>query len=202
MNTTYLNIVYEDELSEVMIKKLIRESRKDLIVKTSISGRGNNYIKNNIARYNLAAKTIPFFVLTDLDRNLCPPELITKWLPYPKHPNLLFRIAVKEVENWLLADKDSLTKFLGVSKDLIKGNDIDMLPDSKEFIIKLARKSRKKSILNGICPKVGSTAKIGPDYNGILSRFIFENWRLDVAVNFSKSLNKAYTALRNFNPVL
>jgi len=42
-----------------------------------------------------------------------------KWLPYPKHPNLLFRVAVKEVEAWLLAHRAAFATFLGISDKLI-----------------------------------------------------------------------------------
>ncbi|MDF2210039.1 hypothetical protein L1F28_15070 [Arthrospira platensis NCB002] len=42
-----------------------------------------------------------YLVLTDLDKSECPLAIINEWLKsQPKHPNLLFRVAVKEVESW------------------------------------------------------------------------------------------------------
>ena len=63
-----------------------------------------------------------YFVFTDLDDKPCATFLIEDWFEgpiadYPKRraANLLFRIAVHEVESWIMADRESFAKFLGIS---------------------------------------------------------------------------------------
>jgi hypothetical protein len=75
---------------------------------------GYGYLRQTIHGWNSAAKGIPFIVLTDLDTAECPARLITDWLHVDEHPNLLFRIAVREVESWLLADPTNLSAFLNL----------------------------------------------------------------------------------------
>ncbi len=54
------------------------------------------------------------FVLTDLDRVVCPVALRQDWLgPLPLPQRLLLRIAVREVEAWALADHDAMRKLIG-----------------------------------------------------------------------------------------
>ena len=66
-------------------------------------------------RFNHGAKGTPFILLTDLDKNECAPMLIQEWLTDPLHPNLIFRVAVHEVEAWILADREAFAPFLGIS---------------------------------------------------------------------------------------
>jgi len=35
------------------------------------------------------------------------------------HPNFLFRVAVREVEAWLLAHREGIARFLGISEHLV-----------------------------------------------------------------------------------
>ena len=75
-----------------------------------------------------------------------------KWLPYPKHPNLLFRVAVKEVEAWLLAHRAAFATFLGISDKFIPQEQVDTIPDPKQFLINLAAKSKKRKVRDAIVP--------------------------------------------------
>lgn len=69
--------------------------------------------------WNRAAKGTPFVVLTDLDTAPCPGELIKSWLANDQHPNLLFRVAVREVESWLMADTDNFAHYIATRKTLM-----------------------------------------------------------------------------------
>lgn len=195
-NPIPINLAVEDALSEAIIRQIIRQSKRDFIVGTCYNRRGYGYLKKTIRGFNNAAKGTPYLVLTDLDKNECPLGLIEKWLPHPKHPNLLFRIAVREVESWVLGDRAAFAKFLGIKQELIP-QDVDGLEDPKKKLIDLARKSRKRG---GIVPAKGSTAKIGPDYNGQLIDFVTNYWQVEVAALSSPSLKRAYDAIMTFEP--
>ena len=96
-----INIAVEDILSEVVIRKIIITARPSFDISSCYGKQGYDYLKQKIRGFNNASKGIPFVVLTDLESE-CAPNQIREWLPETKHPNFLFRIAVKEVESWLL----------------------------------------------------------------------------------------------------
>lgn len=195
-NPIPIYLAVEDILSEEIIKQIIIQSQRNFAIGKCYRKGGYGYLQKNIKGFNDAAKGTPFLVLTDLDKNECPLALIEEWLPYPKNPNLLFRIAVREVESWVLAHREAFAEFLGIKKDLIP-DDVDDLEDPKKKLINLARKSKKKA---DIVPAKGSTAKIGPDYNGQLITFVTNSWQVEEAAQSSPSLRRAYNAILNFEP--
>src|ERR1044071_4432659 len=106
-----INLAMEDAVSEAVLQKVLRENRQEYAPATVYSRGGNGYIKRTISGFNNAAKGTPFLVLTDLDTYECPAALVADWLKVPKHSNLLFRVAVTEVEAWLLADRNGIAAF-------------------------------------------------------------------------------------------
>ena len=52
-----------------------------------------------------------------------------------------------------------------------------------------------------IVPEEGSTARVGPDYNGRLIQFVRNNWDPNVAKEFSPSLCRTMDMLDAFHPV-
>ena len=199
MSDIPINLVFEDALSEAVLKQMLKQSQRPFSVGQCLNQRGYGKIKKIISGLNHAAKGMPYLVLTDLDKADCPLVIISEWLTQPKHPNLLFRIAVKEVEAWLLAHREAFAKFLGISVDLIPG-DADRIPDPKLLLINLARRSRKRKLREAIVPEPNSTAKIGKDYNGQPIQFVNKSWQVASAQTNSPSLERTMNALINFQP--
>ncbi len=194
-----INLVFEDALSEAVLKQILKQSQRPFSVGHCLNQRGYGKIKKIISGLNHAAKGMPYLVLTDLDNAECPLVILSEWLTQPKHPNLLFRIAVKEVEAWLLAHREAFAEFLGISVDLIPGN-ADRIPDPKQLLINLARRSRKRNLRDAIVPEPNSTAKIGKDYNGQLIQFVNKSWQVASAQTNSPSLERTMNVLINFQP--
>lgn len=142
---------------------------------------------------------MPYLILTDLDMRECAPSMIREWLPVARNHNLIFRIAVREVESWLLADRFGFAKFLGIARDKLPKNPDD-LSDPKAHLINLARISRKRDLREDILPKVRSTAKQGPAYNERLVSFVREAWNPSKARQHSSSLESTLKALEVFAP--
>jgi len=199
MTSIPINLATEDELSQITLLRLLAGVNR-YAVGTAYRRRGFGYLRRTIHGWNNAARSIPFVVLTDLDTWECPPRLISDWLDVPKHPNLLLRVAVREVESWILADPENLAKFLGVSRALIP-TDTDTIADPKAAIVNLARRSRSKALFNSIVPGRNSTAKQGPDYNGCLGSFVQEHWDIDTARQRSPSLARTLDRITSFTPV-
>jgi hypothetical protein len=76
--------------------------------------KGKMHLQQKINGYNHAARISQWVVLVDLDHDAnCAPSLRDSWLPKPS-PYVHFRVSVRAVEAWLLADRESLSAFLGV----------------------------------------------------------------------------------------
>lgn len=193
----YINLVYEDDLSEAVMFKLINHFGDKYIVHNTYSGHGFGYLKSNIKGFNQASVVSPFFMLTDLDNYTCPTSLIKDWINFPLHSNFIFRIAVREVEAWLLSDIEGLSEFLKVSTvnfPVFPENEFD----PKNTLIQLARRSRIRRIREDLVP-INENAAIGPNYNGCLIEFVFYNWKIETALTRSKSFLKAFNKLKDFN---
>jgi len=201
MEAIIINLAIEDSLSESLLKKIIGFFSCSFIIGTCYIRSGKGYLKKNIRGFNNAAKGTPFLLLTDLDSAECPPLLIKEWLPYPKNKNLIFRVAVHEIESWLMAHRESFAKFLGIKKTKIPEK-VDAIPDPKQFLINLARHSKYREIRDAIVPRPGSSAKYGSDYNGKLIYFVQNHWDVKEAIKYSPSLNRAFNAIKTFKPKL
>ena len=152
--------------------------------------QGKQYIQQNISGYNQAANYAPWLVIVDLDQDAsCPPPLRETWLPRPA-PKMCFRVAVREIEAWLLADRMRIADFFGVDSRSVP-TDVEALPDPKHAVLQLARYSRWKAIREDMLPRIGSGRDVGPAYNSRLIQFVTDSlrgWRPEVAARASESL--------------
>lgn len=198
MNPISLNLVFEDQISEFVMIKLAEKTDK-FFISNSYSEGGFGYIKKNIRGFNEASKGCPFFVLTDLDNGDCAPALISDWLKDPPHANLIFRVAIREVEAWLLADIEGFSKYTGISKVNFHSTPED-LPDPKAALLQLIKRCRKRDIREDILPK-DEFAKVGPNYNDRLSEFVIKHWNISRALKRSDSLKRAMQHLTTFEVI-
>lgn len=194
-----ISLAVEDPLSEAILTEMLKQTERPFSIGTCLSRGGYGYLKKIIPGLNQAASGMPYLVLTDLDQAECPLAIISTWLTQPRHPNLIFRIAIKEVEAWVMADREALAKFLGITINLIPAN-VDEILDPKQLLINLARRSKKRDLREGIVPEQNSTAKIGKDYNGQLIPFVRTHWQVATAQLNSPSLQRAMKALITFQP--
>jgi hypothetical protein len=163
-----------------------------------IHGRhGKSFLRKQMEAYNLAARSAPWIVLIDLDNDAdCPPPLLKEWLPQPA-PHMCFRVVVREIEAWLLADRERLAQFLNVRYSFIP-HDPESLADPKHVLVDIARKSRRKEIREDMVPRPRSYRVVGPAYNSRLIQFVSDErngWRPDVAAGLSESLQRCLRQL-------
>lgn len=192
-------LAVEDDLSEAVLKRLLEMSNRPFQTSAVFGHEGFGYLKKRIANFNRAAQSIPYVVLTDLDNGECAPALVKEWLPGKRHNNLIFCVAVREVESWLLADRETLAEFLRIRPGTIP-DEVESILHPKEFLVQLAGRSRSRRIRQAIAPASGSTAKVGPDYNGTLISFVRRHWHVQNAANRSPSLKRAASAIQHWRP--
>jgi len=194
-----VDLAIEDELSEAVLRRLLDYAKRGYSVGTAYGRGGYGYLKKTIPVWNKAAKYKPFVILTDLDQRPCASALIAEWLRMPQHPNLLLRIAVREVEAWLLADRTNLANFLHVPEKHIPVAP-EQLMDPKQAMIEVARRSKLELIRQRIVPKKGSTATQGREYNACLCEFVSRSWSIPSAMAQSPSLERTVLRLKAFTP--
>jgi hypothetical protein len=202
-----INLAVEDELSEYLLRILLQQSQKEYIVGSVYRKGGFGYLKRNLAAFNNASSGSVHLVLADLDQAACAPSLIEEWfgctiLKYRSkcHRNLLFKVVVREIEGWVMADRNAFSKFLGINRDLIPNN-TETLSDPKASLIDLVRRSRYRSIRDDIAPKIGEQRRIGPNYNTRLSEFLRDSWHISRARDHSASLARLSDTLNTFHPL-
>lgn len=201
MPNTFVALVGEDELCMAVLKKLINQFNPTLCIHYEFVTRGYGNIKNNISRYVQASNNISHIILTDLDQYPCPLSLIHDWnIPNTKRENFIFRIAVKEVEAWLLADRVGFANFLKVNPQVIPPYPEEIV-DPKQHLLKIASRSRVSGLARDLLPTKNSTAIIGPLYNERLTKFISDTWNAATAAENSNSLLRAIKHIQEINTI-
>ena len=188
---TLVYVATEDALSEAMAERLIREENRGLYVTVRVGRKGNAYLRKNLPAFTKVARSFPVFLLTDLDRTECPAVLINRWCKEKNLPKeILFRVAVRETEAWLLADRQGFARFSGVPLHRIPEHP-ESLDDPKTALLNLVRRYGKRGVKADILPQKSSTARVGLAYNQALCAFVQESWSPDRAEKLAGSLNRA-----------
>jgi hypothetical protein len=156
---------------------------------------GKAHLREKINGYNNAARHAPWIVLVDLDHDAdCAPPLCADWLSN-QASLLCFRVAVREIEAWLLADQERLATFLRVARSNLPDAP-EALHDPKATVVELARASRSGDIRGDMVPRSGSGRKTGPAYASRMIEFVSGQWRPDVAAENADSLKRAIECLQ------
>jgi hypothetical protein len=157
---------------------------------------GKQALLQKLHGYNAAALFVPWLVLVDLNGDApCAPPFVAQHLPTPKG-NMLFRVAVRQVEAWLLADRARFARFLRVSPAKLS-NDPDSLPNAKRVVGELAHQSTDRRIREEVAPRPGSGLQVGPAYVARMIEFIGLAWEPDEAAVRSDSLRRCLDRLRS-----
>jgi hypothetical protein len=110
-----------------------------------------------------------------------------------------FRVVVREIEAWLLADHDRFTSFFSVPASAVPDQP-DQLPDPKATLLATVARSRRKAIRMDMLPRPGSGREVGAAYTSRLIEFAGDGdqgWRPNVAALRSPSLSSCLTRLES-----
>lgn len=191
-----VEIVVEGLADEVVMKRLL--DYVGFPYGHTYGMKGKEHILKALRNYNQAARHSPWVVVVDLDDEPeCAPLLVRSSLPQPSM-GMRFRVAVRAVEAWLLADRDTLAKFLAVPQNRLPSQP-EAEPDPKATLINLARQSKRRDVRDDMVPRPGSGAKVGLAYTARLIEYVTQSsfrWRPDVAAQQSDSLRRCIQALQ------
>lgn len=198
-----LYVSAEDTISRAVIEKMVNVIANEPVnlVSLGLNHGGLGYIKNNLSKFCDLATRERVIVLTDLDQAQCAPSLRTTWLKtlsdrddFPEH--MLFCIAVREVEAWLMADNATFASFFSISVPTIAGNIENTVNHPKEYLVAKARRSSDRRVREAIVPEKSSNATVGLGYNQLLSKFVKEAWGPERGASSSTSLQRAIRRLQ------
>ena len=187
-----VSLAVEGAVDEAVARRLLEHVGADA---GPVFGRGGKQqLLDSLDGYNRAATFSPWLVLIDLDEDAeCPAAARATWLPSPSRW-MCCRIVVREVESWLLSDRQSIAAFLGISVQLVPGAP-EQLPDPKRTLVTLARRSRRRHIREDLVPRPGSGRDVGSGYTSQMTEYVRQVWHPDVAARESDSLQRCLTRL-------
>lgn len=187
-------LAVEDVLGEAVSTRIL--ASQGIAVSQRLGLKGKGYLQHKAQSLNQTARGFAVFMLADQDSpDPCPPQLIRSWIKGPRHPHFFLRIAVMEVESWIMADRQGMANFLSIPLSRIPV-DTDVLLHPKEFLVSLARSGSKKRLRAELVPKPGATSKVGPGYNVRLGEFVRLHWDVERASQTSNSLKRTLARLR------
>lgn len=186
----------EGTVDDAVLRRLITEA--GFVPATIYNTGGKANMRQRIRGFNSAARFSTWVVVADLDSDYpCPGRMVHDWLP-KRSKNMYLRIAVHQVEAWLMGDRERFSRFLRIPVSRVPVNP-DLIIDAKRLVVDLARQSRDSSIRGGIVPRAKSGRKVGPEYTALMVEFS-QRWNLVTASETSPSLGRALKRLKSPGP--
>lgn len=193
MPGAFITIAAEGDVDAQVCERLIRLAGHEAGPAYVRGGKGN--LDSKLPAYNNAARYAHWLVLRDLDHDAgCAPELVQALLPDPSD-FMCLRVAVRSVEAWLMADRERISRYLGVPLNVVP-LDPDMEEHPKTTMVNLARRSSKRNIREDMVPEPGHSRSVGPGYTARITEFAISLWRPSAASRSSRSLSSCIRALR------
>lgn len=191
---TSVALATEDELSEALGRRLIAEASPPLHPGLLLRRNGSGYLRTKMRSWcQMASDGQPLLLLTDLDQKHCAPVLIQSWLGKLRRPErLIFRVAVREAEAWLLADHEAMRQLFGTSMRMPPNP--DALPNPKEKLLELAQRATR-AVRDDLLAERGAIARQGVGYNARLQMVVERHWSPERAATRSESLRRARTRI-------
>lgn len=165
--------------------------------------RGWTYIREKARMFDRSCATVALLTLVDFmdTKKPCAPAVVQDWLAH-RHRLHVFRVVVREIESWLLADREAMAHFLAVPVSKIPRFP-ELLADPKQSLVNLARHSRRKAIRQALVPVAGAAgvaASEGPLYSSELAGFAADFWQPQRARHCAPSLDMCLRRLSDLHP--
>ncbi len=188
-----ISAAVEGDVDDAVLRRLVQTVGGGLHRVYGKEGKAG--LIKRLQSYNSAARYAPWVVLVDLDCDFdCAPPFCKEHLPHPARW-MCFRVAVREVEAWFMADRERLARFLGIPLERVPLNPESEM-DPKRMLVDMARDSRRRAVRLDMVPRPGSGRSVGPAYTSCLIEFARTVWRPEEAARRSDSLRRCLRSLR------
>jgi len=189
-----ITLAVEDALSEFVAKRLLSDYLPGAAIRETLGHQGVGFLRRRMRDLNqIALYQNPVLVLADLDSpEDCAANRVSALIGgLPHSTSLLIRIAVMEVESWILADRRGIAGWLGVAASIVPTSS-ENLHDPKRTLVEIARRSRSRALREAIAPQsIRGTGRAGPAYNDSLGEFVTQHWNPEAARRNAPSLDRA-----------
>ena len=171
---TVFSIAAEGACDIEALRKILKSTGYEISREFNCRGKGNFYKK--LINYANAAQHSDWLILRDLDRDAdCPRSLLERIFPSTRPVRLIFRVAVRSLESWLMADRQIISDWMNVPVARMPSNP-EALEDPKSALANIAYHSRSREIRGRMFPLQGSGARVGAEYESMVLDFIRKKW--------------------------
>lgn len=185
----------EGWIDKAVVERLFRETGSGCRHEVT-DYRGCVALDRAIPSYLQMTRAHKVFLLRDLDRDACAPNLRKRLgIDGAVVPaNIVFRVPVRQVEAWLLADREGFARHFRVAVSKLP-RDPEGLDDAKAAVLEAVRHSTSSSIREGMLPRQGFSGRTGAEYPAHLVEFVRHDWNPERARLVSDSLDRCLRAL-------
>jgi hypothetical protein len=183
----------EADLDAAILEYLMQRCGIDTNQFVFIPTGGKSKLDRRLAEANRSARALSVIVLRDMDFDACCPGELVEKLVRRRNAGLLIRIAVREIEAWLLADRDGFGSFMGVASNRIP-EQTDNIGSPKDLVLSLAWHSKKSGIRADMVD-ITDINQEGPAYAERLLEFAWFHWSVDDAAERNISLRRCLSRL-------
>jgi hypothetical protein len=182
-----MNIAVEGVTDGAVVGRILRDHGVGVIQVSGLHGKG--HLDLRLPAFNSAARFSDWLVVRDLDQDAdCAATLVKAKLRAPSK-GMHYRVAVRSIEAWLLADVQGMTSFFQVRNHEVP-HDPEALGDPKLALVDLARRSRSRVIREDMVPSPQTTARVGPGFVAQVMSFVDSKWSWKRAMRRSDSLRR------------
>ncbi len=190
-------VVGEDALNCALGERLVESAMPGWsLAALPINKRGVTKLVRDLPRYVAQARYVqPVVCIADTDGN-CVKDLLADWSLTSPPETFHLRLAVKEAESWVLADRDCFARHFKVPLNKVPCQ-TDDIEDPKRLLLQLVSKSHVREYRDEM---ISSTdrSKTGRGYNLHLCTFVRDTWGARQASAGSLSLKRSLARLDSF----
>ena len=182
----------DEPVAEKLIRAAGRQPRRIL------SAGGKSKLDPKLPGFNLSARHHPWLIIRDLDNDgdgRCFPDILARFIGGEISGRLAFRLPVRSVESWLLADRESFSDFFHVPPSKVP-SDPDQLDNPKLAVVAACRSSGQRGIRLAMVPRQKSGRAVGAEYAATIREYAVSQWRLPQASVGSPSLRRTMERIR------
>lgn len=195
MTGTAVFLVGEDKLCCSLGGALIAQSGIPARIEQSLIAGGASAFRGKIEQMNtVAAKIMPVLMIADADQAPCPVIQRNAWFPRHASSRFVLRLAVREAEAWVLADRAGFAEFANISIDKLPPNPESIL-DPKQVVLNLIKGCKRRDLRDEMLPGKSDRSPVGLGYNVHLADFVGHYWRVERAVSCAPSLARAVSRI-------
>lgn len=187
---TTVGLVIEGAIDRIAGERILQSRGLVADPDRTIVTNGKVRFDARIASFNQAARFSPWFAIRDADQDGadCPVALRKLLLTRPQSAALCLRLAVRTIETWLLADRETFASHFDIAVAKVP-RDPEQLKNPKNAVVAACRSSRRRDVREGAVPPAGAHGT-GPEYTTLLGDYCRGAWRPDHAAITAPSLRR------------